>query len=170
MAFLDPTTESLFRIHADTPFSYSSLLYYSRSSGDRKKSNLLFLSALCLCLFFWAKLPTLPACILPAIFFATNGKWKFFVLFLLTFNGRSYHNSCIRCHFMELMIQSLFFSIIFPRINGAIGIPYLRKRCRFTSNELFRSNPSTFQILRYVHRAILDHNNRSNWSFFPFFF
>ena len=107
VAFLDPTTESLFRIHADTPALVFLLLsiVLLKIFCDRKNQILLFLSALCLCLSFWAKLPTLPACILPAIFFATNGKWKSFVLFLL--------------HLTVAFIITLAFVAIFYGVNDS---------------------------------------------------
>ena len=107
VAFLDPTTESLFRIHADTPALVFLLLsiVLLKIFCDRKNQIWLFLSALCLCLSFWAKLPTLPACILPAIFFATNGKWKSFVLFLL--------------HLTFALIITLAFVAIFYGVNDS---------------------------------------------------
>ena len=77
-AFLDPTTDSLYRIHSDTPALFFLLLSigFLQLFHDKQKQIYLFLVALCLCLAFWSKLPTLPSCVLPIVYFTFSRKWK----------------------------------------------------------------------------------------------
>lgn len=84
-AFLDPTTDSLYRVHSDTPALFFLFLSigFLQVFHDKQNQIYLFLVALSLCLSFWSKLPTLPSCILPIVYFTSSRQWKFCRLYIL---------------------------------------------------------------------------------------
>ena len=84
---ITPTTESLYRIHADYPaFIFLFLgIYINILFIQNKKFYFLFLGALLLTLSAWSKLPTLTCFFGPILLFITLKQWKnifYFILFI----------------------------------------------------------------------------------------
>lgn len=81
---IEPTTEGVFRIHADFPaffFLVTGLCFFQ--AYIKNNSNLfLWITCIFLCLSVWAKLPTLPAIVFPVVYFILQKKYKEAVLFL----------------------------------------------------------------------------------------
>ena len=81
---IEPTTEGVFRIHADFPaffFLITGLCFFQ--AYIKNNSNLLlWFTCIFLCLSVWAKLPTLPAIVFPSVYFILQKKFKEAVLFI----------------------------------------------------------------------------------------
>lgn len=99
---IEPTTEGIFRIHADMPAFFYILLsicFFLRFL-DEKKYYFLFLNSSFLILAFWTKVTTLPAILYPFLILVFYKRFRE-SLFYLTFTLLSF--------FLTLTLSSLYF-------------------------------------------------------------